>query len=179
MDKLIGILTIALFITTGQAQVFKTQQVALQEAFPDNDSIGRKVLFLTDEQVDQIQKLAKAKLDSKIITFYFATKADSVLGYAFFETNIVRTKPETFMVVLSSDAKVKYVEVLAFYEPLDYLPTSNWFKLFTNKVLNNNLWPKRDIHNVTGATLSVQAITQGVRKMLAIYQVAMSKEELN
>ncbi len=166
-------------IQPGQAQVFKTQQKALQEAFANSESIERKVLFLTDEQVKQIQKLAKPKLESKIVTFYVGEKADSITGYAFFESNIVRTKPETFMVVLDKKARLKFVEVLAFYEPLDYLPTSNWFELFTNKILNDNLWPKRDIHNITGATLSVQAITKGVRKMLAIYQVAIAKGELN
>ncbi len=177
-----GIICTTLFtlaIQSSHAQVFKTQQKALQEAFPNSDSIERKTLFLTDEQVNQIQRLAKAKLESKIVTFYVGEKADSITGYAFFETNIVRTKPETFMVVSDKKARVKYVEVLAFYEPLDYLPTSNWFALFADKILSDKLWPKRDIHNITGATLSVQAITRGVRKMLAIYEVAIAKGKLN
>ena len=177
-----GIICTTLFtlsIHSSHAQVFKTQKKALQEAFPNSDSIERKTLFLTDEQVNQIQRLAKAKLESKIVTFYVGETADSITGYAFFETNIVRTKPETFMVVSDKKARVKYVEVLAFYEPLDYLPTSNWFALFADKILSDKLWPKRDIHNITGATLSVQAITQGVRKMLAIYEVAIAKGKLN
>jgi len=182
-----GILFFAIICTTlftlsiqsSHAQVFKTQQQALQEAFPNSDSIERKTLFLTDEQVNQIQRLAKTELESKIVTFYVGGKADSITGYAFFESNIVRTKPETFVVVLDKKARVKFVEVLAFYEPLDYLPTSNWFTLFTDKILSEELWPKRNIHNITGATLSVQAITQGVRKMLAIYQVAIVMEKLN
>ncbi len=174
-----GIIYALLFISIQptHAQVFKTQQKALQEAFPNSDLIDRKVLFLTDEQVDQIQKLAKSKLESQIVTFYVGKKADAITGYAFFETNIVRTKPETFIVVLGPNAKIKHVEVLAFYEPFDYLPTSNWFDLFGGKILNSNLWPKRDIHNITGATLSVQAITQGVRKILAVYQVVIEQGE--
>ncbi len=176
----IGISVLLLIsIQPGHAQVFKTQQQALQEAFPDSDSIERKTLFLTDEQVNQIQRLAKTKLESKIVTYYVEGKADSITGYAFFESNIVRTKPETFIVVLDKKARLKFVEVLAFYEPLDYLPTSNWFALFTDKILSDKLWPKRDIHNITGATLSVQAITQGVRKMLAIYEVAIAKGKVN
>jgi len=177
-----GIICTTLFtlsIQSSHAQVFKTQHKALQEAFPNSDSIERKTLFLTDEQVNQIQILAKTKLESKIVTFYVGEKTDSITGYAFFETNIVRTKPETFMVVSDKKARVKYVEILAFYEPLDYLPTSNWFALFADKILSDKLWPKRDIHNITGATLSVQAITQGVRKMLAIYEVAIAKGKLN
>ncbi len=164
-------------LTSGYGQVFKTQKQALQQAFSESDSITRKVLFLTDDQVEKIQKLARARVESKIVTYYVGSRADSVLGYAFFETNIVRTKPATFMVVVNPDSTIKYIDILAFYEPMDYFPTSNWLDLFKNRILNPNLWPKRDIHNITGATLTVRAITQGVRKILAIFEVAVPKEE--
>lgn len=166
-----------LIFSSSYAQVFKTKNEALLQAFPEKDSVARKVLFLTEKQVEEIQKLAKAKLESKIITYYVGSTADSVLGYAFFETSIVRTKPATFMVVVNPDGKVKYIEILAFYEPADYLPTNNWYNLFKEKQLNEDLWPKRGIHNITGATLSVRAITLGVRKILAIFEIAISKEE--
>ena len=80
----IGISVLLLIsIQAGHAKVIKTQQQALQEAFPNSDSIDRKTLFLTEKQVNQIQKLAKAKLESKIVTFYVGKKADSLMGYAF------------------------------------------------------------------------------------------------
>ncbi|MFQ5771494.1 MAG: hypothetical protein ACE5HX_13230, partial [bacterium] len=160
-----------------QGQVFKTQKEALEQAFPDGQNISRKVVFLTEKQIRQIQKLAKARVESKLIVYYVGSVADSVTGYAFFETDIVRTKPATFMVVIRPDSSIKFVTILAFYEPLDYLPIPRWLNLFRGKRLNANLWMKRDIHNITGATLSVQAITLGVRKMLAIYQVAIPKEK--
>lgn len=162
---------------SGQAQVFKTKEDALRQAFPDSVQIERRVLFLTDEQTDAVQKAAKSKLESKIITYYYGTHQDSVAGYAFFQTNVVRTKPETIMTVLNSDGSVRFVEILAFYEPLDYLPTPNWLHQFKQKILSNQLWPKRGIHNITGATLTAQTTTQSVRKTLAIYDLIISKEE--
>lgn len=158
------------------AQVFKTQKEALKQAFPDGYTITRKVLFLTDEQVDKIQKLAKSKVESKLVTYYVGSEEDTTVGYAFFETKIVRTKPVTFMLVVNPNGTIRYVDILAFYEPLDYIPTSKWLDLFKAKILNDNLWPRRDIHHITGATLTVQAITQEVRKILAIYQIAIPKE---
>ena len=160
-------------------QVFKTQSDVLQEAFPRNSRVERKVIFLTDEQITNIEKRAKAKLETKLITYYVGSVDDSTIGYAFFETNVVRTKPETFVVILKPDGSIKSVEILAFYEPLDYLPTPRWLRLFNDKILSDSLWPKRDIHNITGATLTVQAITQGVRKTLAIYGIITTKEGLN
>ncbi len=170
------LLTLVVF-STSFGQVFKNQEEVLKEAFPKNCTVDRKVAFLTPEQINKIEKLAKAKLESKLITYYVGSLEDSTIGYAFFETNVVRTKPETFVVTLNPDGSIKFVDILAFYEPLDYLPTPRWLKLFNGKILSDNLWPKREIHNITGATLSVQAITLGTRKILAIYQVAIQPEK--
>jgi hypothetical protein len=166
-----------LIFSSSYGQVFKTQREGFELAFPGDTSVERKALFLTDDQIAKIEPLAKAKLESKLVTYYVGSRADSITGFAFFETSVVRTKPETFMVVVRPDGLVKLVEILAFYEPLDYLPTPRWLKLFNDKMLDDQLWPKRGIHNITGATLTVQSITQGVRKILAIYQVAINKEK--
>jgi serine protease inhibitor ecotin len=159
------------------AQVFSTQQQALERAFPKPQIVGRQTLFLDDKQVESIQKQARAKLESKIVTYYLGKDGDKITGYAFFATDIVRTKAATYMAVVNPDSTVRFVEVLAFYEPMDYFPMARWLDLFRGKLLNDNLWPRRDIHNITGATLTTQAITQGARKMLAIFQVAVPKHD--
>lgn len=157
------------------AQVFSTQQQALARAFPKPQTIERRTLFLDDQQVEAIQKLARAKLASKVIPYYAGQLENQTLGYAFFGAEIVRTKEAIYMAVINPDSSLRAVEILAFAEPADYLPVPRWFELFRGKWLNDNLWPKRDIHNVTGATLTTQTITFGVRKMLAIFQIAVPK----
>jgi len=123
------------------SQVFKNQEAALKSVFENADQVRRKTIFLTDAQVAEVEKVAKTKLVSKIITYYSGLTSDSSTVFVFFETNTVRTKREIFMVVLNTDATVIAVEMLAFYEPMDYLPRANWFKLFAGKVLNANFWP--------------------------------------
>jgi hypothetical protein len=166
-----------MMITPSSAQVFSTQQQALDRAFPKPQTIERQTLFLDGKQVEAIQKLARAKLESKIVTYYVGKDGEKIAGYAFFATDIVRTKAATYMAVVNPDSAVRFVEILAFYEPMDYFPMPRWLDLFRSKLLNDNLWPRRDIHNITGATLTTQAITQGVRRMLAIFQVAVPKKE--
>lgn len=168
-QKVITIILNFCLVSIVPAQVFKSQDLALRQAFPENASLQRKTLFLTDEQINTIQEKAKTKVDSKVVTYYTGVKGDSVLGFAYFESGIVRTKPATYMVVLHPDGEIKYVDILAFYEPLDYLPAPNWLSLFESKVLSTGLWPGRDIHNITGATLTTRAITLGIRKVLAIH----------
>jgi hypothetical protein len=158
------------------SQVFMKQEEALRLAFPQAEKIERQTLFLTDEQVAEIQKLARSKVESKVIIYYRAARADIIIGFAFFETMIVRTKPATIMAIISPDSTLQRVEILAFHEPRDYLPAPRWLTLFRSRILNEALWPKRDIHHISGATLSVQAITLAVRRVLATYIVAVARE---
>jgi hypothetical protein len=158
----------------GGTEVFKTKNVLLNEVFADCDTVIRKTAFLTKTQVRAIEKLGRAKLKSRIVNYYQALKADSVRGYAYFETEIVRSKSATYVVVLNMNANIEKVETLAFYEPTDYLPRPKWFELFSGRKLDNQLWPKRAIDNVTGATLTVQAVTGGVRRVLATHQILTS-----
>jgi Na+-translocating ferredoxin:NAD+ oxidoreductase RnfG subunit len=99
-----------------------------------------------------------------------------VLGYAMIDIHNVRTMPEAFMVVLSPQGNVKSVRVLAFHEPLDYLPNQRWYGQFDEKSLASPLRLGGDIHGVVGATLSARATTRGVRRALAYYQVLVQGE---
>ena len=89
---------------------------------------------------------------------------------------MVRTKQEVYLVVINPDSSIKQVEILAFYEPEEYLPSKRWFQKFAGKILDNELWPRRGISAVTGATLSVNGITQEIRKVLAVFKIMVIKE---
>lgn len=181
MFKSIPFFLIVLSIFAGplgllHAQVFMTQEEALRSAFPNGERVMRQTLFLTETQLADIQKLARSKVESKLVVYYRASLKEKFSGCAFFETIIVRTKPVTLMIVVNPDSSLGLVQLLSFYEPQDYLPAPRWLTLFKNKLLTDGLWPKRDIHHITGATLSVQALTLAVRRLLATYMIAVPKE---
>lgn len=178
MRLLILILTLSTAILYGspsEAKVYLTKDDALKKAFPDAE-IERKTLFLTDEEVKKIETLSKAKIESKLFTYYIAMGKEGILGYAIFGSHIVRTKPEVYMVVINPDGSVNHIKILAFYEPEEYLPPKRWFEQFAGKVLDDTLWTKRGISAVTGATLSANGITQEVRKTLSVFQIMILKK---
>ncbi|MGH2567139.1 MAG: FMN-binding protein [Bacteroidota bacterium] len=176
MGRLFQFVCIALVPGSLLGQVYLTRDEALKLYFPEALSVERKTVFLTDRQVDLIQSRARAKVESKVLTYYVGRSAVGVQGYAFFETQTVRTMPETYLVVVDPDSSVRAVEMLAFYEPEDYLPPNRWLGLFSNKTLRDDLWLKRGVQNIVGATISAQSITDGVRRILATFEVAVPKE---
>ena len=160
-----------------EAKVYRTKEEAIKQAFPDADAVEKETVFLNDEEKKQAEELGRVKLDSKVFTFYIGKKGKNAVGYAVFGSHIVRTKPEVYVVVINPDGSLRHVEILAFYEPQEYLPFQKWFEQFAGKVLDDSLWPKRGIHAVAGATLSVNGITQEVRKTLAVFKVMILKDK--
>jgi Na+-translocating ferredoxin:NAD+ oxidoreductase subunit G len=162
------------FSTAVQARVFTTQSQALEKAFPAPLKVERKTLYLTDSQVAAIQTLAGARVESKIHSYYVARGTGGVAGIALFDTQPVRTMPVTYMVLLKPDGEIQYVEILGFFEPEDYLPRPSWLRLFERKTLSDDLRLKRDIPNVTGASLTSLTLMNGVRRLAAIYKLAIA-----
>ncbi len=154
-----------------QAKVLHSREEALALAFPEAERVEKRTFTLSAEQAQRVTTLATTPLESKQATVYIGYKGEQVLGYAFLDTRIVRTLPATFLIVLSPAGVVQHVQILAFYEPEDYLPPERWLRQFEQQSLGPDLQLRRNIHGIAGATLSSQAITNAVRQASALFQV--------
>jgi hypothetical protein len=158
----------------GAAIVFYARDEALRLAFPDADRAEPRDFFLTPEQRSEIETRAKAPLESNLLTVYVGHQQGTVVGYAIFDTHVVRTLPETFLIVLTPDGTVAATHVLAFYEPPEYLPGEHWLEQFVGKGAADDLHIGRGIAAITGSTLSSRAVAGGIRRALAIYAVLLA-----
>lgn len=176
LTGLVAVTSVGLTATAAIAKAFYSKQEALALAFPVADKVETRTFFLSEEQIQQVATLAASPMDSKLITFYVGHKDGQPLGYAFIETNLVRTLPETFLIVLSPAGVVQKLLVLAFYEPEEYLPSERWLRQFDQKTLNPNLQLRRDIHGIAGSTLTSRAVTNGVRRVLALFRILIQEQ---
>jgi Na+-translocating ferredoxin:NAD+ oxidoreductase RnfG subunit len=151
--------------------VYSSRDQALARAFPPPATVERKTYFLTEAERESASRLAKARIESSLVVAYVGRGPKGILGTAYFDTHTVRTMPETILVTVKPDGSVGGVEVLAFGEPEDYLPRPRWLGLFGGKRLEPNLAVGRGLAHVTGATLTTRAITEAVRRVLAIHTV--------
>jgi hypothetical protein len=153
------------------AEVFASQQQALALAFPEADRVETRTHVLTDEQAARIEALSRGPLESKLVRIHTGRRGEELLGYALIDVHNVRTLSEALLVVLSPGGEVRNLRVLAFHEPLDYLPTQRWFAQFEGKSGAVPLRIGGDVHGIVGATLSARAAALGVRRALACYEV--------
>lgn len=166
-------------IGEARAKVFASQAQALAEAFPDATRIERRTIVLLKKDTAKIAALVGEAVTSKVVVLHTGYRDEEVLGYAHIDVHNVRTQPEAFLVVLTPKGTVRSVRILAFHEPLDYLPTTRWYEQFAGKTGDDSLRVGRDVHGVVGATLSARAATDGVRRMLAYWQVLLRPTEVD
>ncbi len=160
------------------AKVFASQQEALTESFPNASRIDRRTVILRKKDAAKIEAITHEEVEAKVVVLHSAYKNDELLGYAHIDVHNVRTKPEALMIVLTPDGTVRSVRMLAFHEPLDYMPTDRWYAQFVGKTNQDGLRVGGDVHGVVGATLSARAAADGVRRMLAYWEVLLRPAEV-
>jgi hypothetical protein len=154
------------------AKVFLTQEEALALAFPPGATVERRTAFLTPAQQQEIKKLSGAdRLAGALVTSYVGRRDGREVGTAYFDTHIVRTQPETLMVLVDPTGAITRIEILSFAEPEEYLPRQAWYGQFPGRKLDDELSLRRGIRPVSGATLTARATTEAARRILAIHQV--------
>lgn len=162
----------ALLAIAGRAEgkAFLSQDQALRLAFGEGATSEKKTAFLTEAQLARARELAGADVEvsSALVTRFEGRSGGASLGFAYFDTHVVRTLPETLMIVVGPDGAVARVDTVVFSEPEDYLPRQEWYGQFRGRKLDRELAVRRGIHGLTGATLSSGAATDAVRRVLAI-----------
>jgi len=146
---------------------FPTPQEALSAAFP-GAQLTRREHYLTEAQGQRVLELAGTGLSGLWTVVYEARRDDRLIGIGVFDTHRVRTLNETLLVAISDEGRILRVEVVAFKEPLDYLPREAWVKQFQDHRLDPELNLKKGIRPLSGATLSAQAMTDASRRALAL-----------
>jgi electron transport complex protein RnfG len=165
-----GLAATALSAGSLEGTVFLSQDEALRLAFP-GAAVERKTVFLSEAEREEAGRLANGPKPDPLQPYYVATKNRAVVGTAYFDVHVVRTLPEVLMVVVKPDGSVGRLEVLSFSEPEEYLPKPNWYVQFPGRTLDGELSERRGIRPVTGATLTVRATTEAVRRVLALHRI--------
>jgi hypothetical protein len=173
---LASIFVLTLAGTHCMAKVFLTQEAALKSAFPPPVQVERKTLFLSDAQAATAEHDAGSKITGRVFSYYVGSDETGIRGYAYFDTHLVRTLPETVMVLLAGDGTIRRVEILSFSEPEDYFPREAWLGQFAGKGLDADLAIRRGIHNLSGASLTAEAITSACRRILALHRLARASQ---
>ena len=160
---MIKIVTLLFFLFNAAFAQVLGDPVALTQRTFNAKSVDTLNSILGDSQVAELSKLSMQKIDSKLHRIYVAKNGEKTVGYGVLMNQKVRTKTAIALYLIGLDKKIKSIEIVAFNDPMEYLPSTTWLNVFDQKSSANTLKLNQDIPTTTGATLSARAITDGAQ----------------
>ena len=159
---------------------FATQYLTVEQAqqviFPQATAFKASTLQLTLEQMHQVEKLAGLPARSVAWRVIAAYVDDTLAGYVVLDDVIGKFELISYAVGLQPDASVRQIEILTYRESHGVeIKNLNWRRQFTGKTAASGLTIGDGIANISGATLSCTHVTDGVRRIAAIGQIALKK----
>ncbi|HTV78743.1 MAG TPA: FMN-binding protein [Steroidobacteraceae bacterium] len=96
-------------------------------------------------------------------------------GYFFTDSVIGKHDLIRYAVALDADGKVRGVEILEYREAYGgQVRNSRWLHQFVGLKHGDTVKVGRGIQNISGATLSSEHVTDGIRRLLATYAIAIA-----
>ncbi len=163
---------IALAPPSAFAVDYLTAEQAAKLMFPDADRFEQREVAL---DAAQLQKLDAAGVRARSARWPLkvAWRGDMALGVVVVDEVIGKFELITYAVGIGRDGAVKQVEVLSYRESHGHeirLPA--WRRQFVGKTAASPLKLGDDIANISGATLSCGHVTEGVRRIVAVVDLA-------
>ena len=142
---------------------------AIKNAYPQSTEVIKKNMVISKKNAVNISKEAKTKISSKIFRVFKALKDDEIIGYGILLSKKVRSKNAVILYIISTNSILKSIEIIAFNEPAEYIPSNTWTSQFEEVPTTTMLRVSKNIPTITGATLSARSITDGSRLAFAFY----------
>jgi hypothetical protein len=162
------LLPLAAISTSVYATSYFTVEQAQQAMFP-GETLVPAFVTLSELQLAQISKLAGNDHGAGTLKVWKAAS-----GWFFVDEVVGKHEFITYALALHEDGSIKQIEIMDYRETRGYeVRTPGWRKQFVGKTLHDPLQLNQDIGNISGATLSCQHITEGVKRLLASYAVAI------
>ncbi|MYH30702.1 MAG: hypothetical protein F4137_18075 [Acidobacteria bacterium] len=102
------------------------------------------------------------------VEWYVARNEDgAVVGRAYIDTHTPKTERQSLLISLDTVGRIKGVDVTVFFEPAQYMAPQDWLRQFDGEVLHDEL----AIRRIAGSSFTGRAISNAVRRVLALDQV--------
>jgi Na+-translocating ferredoxin:NAD+ oxidoreductase RnfG subunit len=158
------------------ASAFAVDYMSAEQAsklmFPDADRFESRDVVL---DAAQMQKLAAQGVQARSAkwTVKLAYHGANVLGTVVVDDVVGKFELITYAVGLAADGTVKQVEILSYRESHGQeirLPA--WRRQFVGKTVASPIQVGEDIATISGATLSCKHVTDGIKRIVSVIDLA-------
>jgi Na+-translocating ferredoxin:NAD+ oxidoreductase RnfG subunit len=170
LESRISLIPLAALVACAPAQalVYMSVEQAQQLMF-QGQTLTAMPLLMSAADIAAIQRDSGVKVYPGSLR---AWKADN--GYFFVDAVIGKHDLITYAVALDADGKIRQTEILEYREAYGgEVRNARWRAQFTGRKHGDPVSIGRDIQNISGATLSCEHVTDGIRRLLATYAIVI------
>ncbi|MEP9410083.1 MAG: FAD:protein FMN transferase [Candidatus Brocadia sp.] len=161
-----------------QFQVFLEEEEALSKVFAGCDRVESEFITLTPEGLEYFKGLLKRPDIETTFQVYIGKKGGVADRYAIITEEMGCFHPITWILSTDTEGKIRDIAVMIYRESRGQeVSRRRFLQQFEGKSLKDPLSTNKDIIRITGATVSVQAVCRGVKKMLAFINEFYIKEK--
>jgi H+/Na+-translocating ferredoxin:NAD+ oxidoreductase subunit G len=156
------------------ASDYLSLEAAERALYPSAERFTEVTLSLTPEQRSQVAALAGPQPPHRSLRAFRAMQGETLLGYVFVDEVIGKEDFITYAAAIDPGGRLGPLEVMSYRESHGgEIRNAAWRRQFAGRDGLDEVRVTTDIKNIAGATLSCEHVTQGVRWLMALWQVAL------
>ncbi len=157
-----------------RAERYLTSDEAKQLCFPQADRFEEQVHLFTAAQKKSIAKQAGSPVRLRGQRYCIAHQGTNFLGVLVADHVLGKHEIIDYAVALAPDGTVLQIEILEYRESHGYeIRGEKWREQFKGKTTKDKFRLNGDIYNISGATISCRSVTDGIKRVLATFELVL------
>lgn len=157
---------------TARAERYLSIEEVQKLCFPTATEFDAQWIKLGADDARRVQQKTGLRVRTLRNRLWVARRGESILGVLIFDQVIGKHELIDYAVAISPSGAVLQVEVMEYRESHgSAIRGAKWRAQFAGKSASSPLKLNDDIYNISGATISCRSITEGVKQVLAIYEL--------
>lgn len=142
----------------------------ITSAFPGNITLTSEKYILPKTLKSEVEKSARQRFNNDFIYIYKILSGGNLSAYAFLDNVNGKAMPITFLVILDPEGKIISTGIVKYREQYGgAVQQKSWNKQFAGKDKEALFKVGEDIAGITGATISVNSVTSGIKKIVLLF----------
>jgi Na+-translocating ferredoxin:NAD+ oxidoreductase RnfG subunit len=163
------------FFPTSQVEASEIKhrsQELITKQFGTETMITFRKLDLAPDLRKRIEAIAGQRFFRNSIYTWKISKGDTTVGYALLDNVIGKSLPITFLVIFDSDGIILSTHVVKYREAIGgEISNWRWNRQFSGRNYQSSFSAGNDIDGISGATISVNAMTRGIHKLTILIEI--------
>ena len=171
MKQINKILSILIFLTfVGISGLYggirKDVEKILIKELSDTVILSHQKFTIPKEVKNKIQSQSKQKFLRNELNIWTISTADTISHYAIIDNSLGKSMPITFLVIFTTDGKIKYTQIIKYREPYGgEISSLSWTSQFMGMSNESEFKMGKAIDGISGATISTHSVTKGIHKL--------------